>query len=175
LSPDRPSVPHRPRRRLAALPLLALLFLPAALAGEPVRLVEIYDADTVRIARPDGTQSTVRLIGVDAPEVQGKYRDAELGGQAASAFARTLLGVDRVELEADATGDDVDRYGRLLRYLRLPDGRDAGAEIIAAGFARAYRRFTYTRKDSYVALETGAREAGRGLWGRMGIGEGMTP
>ena len=154
--------------------LVALVLLGAGTptcAGEAVRLVEVYDADTIRIERPDGARATIRLLGVDAPEVEGKYRKAELGGKAAAAFARALMRPGPITLEPDPGGDDVDKYGRLLRYVRLPDGRDAGAEILLAGFARAYRRYRYTRRDSYVALENRAKAEGRGLWGEMGVGE----
>ena len=53
----------------------------------------------------------------------------------------------------------------LLRYVHLADGRDAGAEIIAAGYAQAYRRFGHGRRGTYIALEEEAKAAKRGLWG----------
>jgi micrococcal nuclease len=160
------------RRRPAPLRLVPLLacaaLLPAcvgAAEGTPVQVLEVHDGDTIRVALPGGKHETVRIIGVDAPEIEGPYREEEFGGQAATAFAKRLIGLGPVALERDATDDDRDKYGRLLRYVRLPDGRDAGAEIIAAGYARAYRRFHYARRESYLALERQARDAHRGLWG----------
>ena len=153
--------------RTAILLSIAALLTPAALAAtrERVTLVEVYDADTVAVERPDGTRKTIRLIGVDAPEIQGKYRDVELGGDAAAAFAEELMALGPVVLHADPDGDDEDKYGRQLRYVHLPDGRDAGAEIIASGYARAYRRFGHGRRGTYIALEEEAKTAKRGLWG----------
>lgn len=150
--------------RSAALAVLVTAACGPAGAGDPVRLAEVFDADTLLVVRAGGAREKVRLLGVDAPEVEG-YRDAEPGGEEAKAFARSLLAGADLELEADPLGDDRDKYDRLLRYVRLGDGRDLGAELIGSGYARAYRRFSYSRKEEYLALESEARSAGRGLWG----------
>ncbi|WP_394216830.1 thermonuclease family protein [Brachybacterium vulturis] len=42
-----------------------------------------------------------------------------------------------VHFQADAAADDQDRYGRLLRYVELETGEDAGHELISAGYAHA--------------------------------------
>ena len=41
-------------------------------------------------------------------------------------------------LEKDRSGDTVDRYGRLLRYVLL-DGDNFNARLIREGYAHAYR------------------------------------
>lgn len=132
-------------------------------ADEPARLLRVFDADTILVQMADGVREKVRLLGVDAPEVQG-YRDAEAGGEEAKARAQALLGAGPLQLETDKTADGRDRYGRLLCYVRLPDGRDLGRTLIEEGYARAYRRFTYRRSKDYLSAETQARSAGRGLW-----------
>jgi len=148
---------------------LALAGCAAAGADPPVRLVKVFDADTILVVLPGGQQEKVRLLGVDAPEVEG-YRDAEPGGEEAKERAQALLDGGPLQLETDATADNRDVYHRLLRYVRLADGRDLGRTLIEEGYARAYRRFTYRRKQEYLAQESAAREAGRGLWaeGRQG-------
>lgn len=161
----------------ATLVALTLALPLAAASAEAVQVVavEVHDGDTIRATLPDGQKVVVRLIGVDAPEIDGPYRQAEFGGAAATAFARRLIGSGPVTLERDPAGDDRDKYDRLLRYLRLPDGRDAGSEIIAAGYARAYRKFSYTRKESYQELEKQAKRAERGLWGAGPATQPATP
>lgn len=151
------------RSSLRLLVLAGAIALNCAGSGAPARLLKVFDADTILVSLPGGQEEKVRLLGVDAPEVQG-YRDAEPGGEAAKALARSLLTGQALTLEADPTADQRDRYRRLLRYVRLGDGRDLGAELIAAGYARAYRRFSYMRKQAYLGLESEARSAGRGLW-----------
>lgn len=150
-------------RVLGCLLVLALAGCGAAGADDPVRLVKVFDADTILVALPGGKQEKVRLLGVDAPEVEG-YRDAESGGQEAKARAAALLGDGPLRLETDDTADDRDKYDRVLRYVRLADGRDLGRTLIEEGYARAYRRFTYRRKQEYLSQESAAREAQRGLW-----------
>lgn len=150
-------------RILGCLVVLALACGDRAGADEAVRLVRVFDADTILVQLAGGTHERVRLLGVDAPEVKG-YREAEPGGEEAKARARELLGSGPVRLETDATADDRDGYGRLLRYVRLPDGRDLGRTLIEEGYARAYRRFTYGRKKEYLSHESQAREQRRGLW-----------
>ncbi len=150
-------------RILGCMVALALAGCLPAGADDPVRLVRVFDADTILVQLAGGTHERVRLLGVDAPEVKG-YREAEPGGEEAKARARELLGSGPVRLEADATADDRDGYGRLLRYVRLPDGRDLGRTLIEEGYARAYRRFTYGRKKEYLSHESQARDEHRGLW-----------
>ncbi len=150
-------------RILGCLVALTLACGDQAGADDPVRLVKVFDADTILVQLTGGKHERVRLLGVDAPEVKG-YREAEPGGEEARARARELLGSGPVRLETDATADDRDGYGRLLRYVRLPDGRDLGRTLIEEGYARAYRRFTYGRKKEYLSHESKAHEERRGLW-----------
>ena len=157
----------RPERWLRwAAPSACLLLALACFAGggeDRTLVLEVFDGDTILVRLPGGGVEKVRLLGVDAPETEG-YRDAEPGGEEAAAFARDLMGGANVVLEADPLADDRDRYGRLLRYVRLPDGRDAGLAIIEAGYAEAYRRFPFERRDDYLRREEQARVEGRGLW-----------
>jgi micrococcal nuclease len=154
---------HTLLRLLFSLLCLTLAGCADAGADQPVRLAKVFDADTILVVLPDGTQEKIRLLGVDAPEVEG-YRDAEPGGEEAKARAQALLGGGALQLESDVTADDRDRYGRMLRYVRLDDGRDLGRTLIEDGYARAYRRFTYRRKKEYLEQESQAHQAGRGLW-----------
>ena len=58
---------------------------------------------------------------------------------------------------------DVDRYGRQVAEIILPDGRNLNQEIVRAGFAWWYRQ--YARHDKELErLEGEAKAAKRGLW-----------
>ncbi len=57
---------------------------------------------------------------------------------------------------------DRDRYGRTVGVVLLPDGRSLNHELVRAGLAGMYRR--YTTDESLSDLEEEARVAGRGLW-----------
>jgi endonuclease YncB( thermonuclease family) len=116
---------------------------PTTVAVSTVRVTRVIDGDTVDVS--DG--SRIRLIGIDTPE------RGECGYAQATKYLEGLVGVKAVVLVAGAR-DDVDRYGRLLRYVEV-DGVDANFEMIIAGLAIArydsrngYGR--HDREDQYV-------------------------
>ena len=60
---------------------------------------------------------------------------------------------------------DVDRYGRTVGIVRLPDGTVVNQEIIRAGFGWVYS--SYCKKPiclEWKRLESQAATAKRGLW-----------
>lgn len=132
--------------------------LPALAAAQRVR--QIIDGDTITVSGV----GVVRLLGVDAPEKTGGYRQSEPFGDAATKFMRSLLDGQTVRLEYD--GPRKDPYNRTLAYVFLADGRLANVEIIRAGLAETYRRFEYRRKPDFFAAEREAKDAKRGMWAK---------
>lgn len=133
---------------------------------EPARVVRVVDGDTIVIDRGRGEEK-LRYIGVDTPETVKPGSPVEWMGPEASAANRALVDGRDVVLERDVS--EVDRYGRLLRYVWLRNG-DAwtlvNLALVAAGYAAVV---TYPPDVKYVELylvaQAEAREAGRGLWG----------
>ena len=74
-----------------------------------------------------------------------------------------LLG-SKVLLIRDPEADDRDRYGRLLRFVELPDGTDFSAELVGRGLARVMLDYSCSRKPDYLRAEELARERGLGIW-----------
>ncbi len=171
--------------------LLARFLLFAALAGAargvaddalpwpatPLRgvVTRVADGDTITVRLPQGTRS-VRLIGVDAPELHDSAhmeRDLERShlsreamitlGREAREFAVRRLQGKKVALELDV--EHQDGYGRLLAYVWLPDRTLFNAELIKAGYARPYTVPPNVRHAAELrALGAEARKARRGLW-----------
>ncbi len=133
-------------------------------ATETGQVIDVVDGDTLKVDLGDRIE-TVRLIGVDTPEVVHSNKPVEHFGKEASGFARRVSLGQLVRLEDDPQGNNRDKYGRLLRYVFLPDGGMLNAEIISQGFGYAYTRFPFTRMEEFRALEREARESNRGLWG----------
>jgi endonuclease YncB( thermonuclease family) len=123
------------------------------------RIQYVIDGDTVVLANGEH----VRLVQIDAPEVQ----ERECYGAAARAVLRRLAPPGTtVRVEADPRLDQVDRYGRLLRYLfRGP--LNVNLQLVREGAATVWfydhDRGRYARQLFSAAL--GARAASRGLWG----------
>lgn len=129
-------------------PLLLLLCLAAvpARAGEapfpgPVEaaLVKVVDGDTVKVDAHiwpgQMLRVSVRLRGVDTPELKGKCAEEREAAIAAREALAAFLGQGRIAL-ADISGDKY--YGRVIADLAMDDGRRASEALIAAGLARPY-------------------------------------
>jgi endonuclease YncB( thermonuclease family) len=90
-------------------------------------VAHVVDGDTVEIESGEH----VRLIGVDTPEV------GACGYATATARMRRMVEGRTVVLVIPDSVQDVDTYGRLLRYVDV-DGRDAGLAQIRAGARARY-------------------------------------
>lgn len=113
------------------------------------------DGDSL-VVDVDGTEEKVRLIGINAPELD------ECFGLESRAKLESLVNDRQVVLVADVETED--QYGRMLRYVYL-NGSLINEDLIAGGFAmaRAYEPNT-SRKRDFDAAEELARETGRGMW-----------
>jgi endonuclease YncB( thermonuclease family) len=116
------------------------------------RVAEILDGDTFS-AYCDGVPTRIRVSSIDAPERRQSY------GADAWTEASRLLG-DQASVALHAV--EHDRYGRLVARVTLADGRDLAREMVRAGLAWHYVR--YSRDPELAGFETEAREARRGLW-----------
>lgn len=101
---------------------------------EWVKLVKVVDGDTIQVEIGSKTES-IRLIGIDAPEIEGKTKES---GLESKKYIEELIGEGKIRLEADETQDDRDVYQRLLRYVFLEDGRMVNKEMIRSGKAKEY-------------------------------------
>jgi endonuclease YncB( thermonuclease family) len=138
---------------------------------ERATVTKVIDADTL-IVDLAGRSERVRLLGVDAPEMGwGEGRGEEFLAREASEFARRLCLGQRVSLSSDPQREDRDSYGRLLRYVQLPDDRSLNAELIRRGYGYAFTRYPFARQSKFVELESKARERAVGLWAEGGLAE----
>ena len=153
-------------RALAALALCLLLGCSlAASAGRDAAgtVLRVVDGDTL-VVQIGGSAEKVRLVGVDTPESVDPRRPVQYFGKEAAGFTRGLADGKRVALRGEAGTGNRDKYGRLLRYVFLPDGVLLNAEIIRQGYGHAYLRYPFARMEEFRALEHQARDRGLGLW-----------
>jgi len=137
--------------------------------GRAFTVLRVVDGDTLLVDEPDGEQpaTRVRLWGIDTPEMH--VTDADRGpeplAQEATDFAKRLAEGQRVVLELERH-DTRGRYGRLLAYVRLPDGTYLNEQLLMVGLARAEQRFSHSQMDRYVLLERQAKHDEVGLWAK---------
>lgn len=149
---------------MRALLLGVLLVAGAAAAQDRARVESVADGDTIHV-RLSGARVTVRLIGVDTPELTDRRDPAappQPFAREATAFTRAQLVGREVRLEYER-GDRRDRYGRTLAYVFVDDAF-FNRELVRAGYARAYTRYPFRFREQFVADEAEARRARRGLW-----------
>ena len=128
-------------------------------------VVKIVDGDTLDINVPDVNHNytRIRLLGVDSPETRSQYSSVMYFGPEAAEFAEksALVKQATIYLEEHNTRG---KYGRLLAYVQLPDGRFLNEVLLAEGFAYSDLRFRHSLYQKYKQLESSARRQQKGLW-----------
>jgi micrococcal nuclease len=169
--------------------LMMIFFLPLliysfALAGQSPRdqeadkVLQVVDGDTLKIAHQNRIEK-IRLIGIDTPEsrVNPKAKkDAARNqedvkkiislGQEATRYVKSLVKPgDTIRIEFDRQIRD--KYGRLLGYVYLPNGKMLNEEIVKAGYANL---MTYPPnvkyEERFLKAYQEARGNNRGLWSK---------
>jgi micrococcal nuclease len=154
----------------AATPSPIVETIPASASEATV--ASVSDGDTIRVDL-GGETKTVRLILIDTPETRKPNSPVECFGAEATARVKALLPAGTtVYLERDVS--ETDRYGRLLRYVWVPEGgRGQGylldERLVREGYAALY---TYPPDVKYVDRIRAAQQAAvaeqAGLWSKCG-------
>jgi len=145
------------RKVMTVVLLLAPLSVPISTASSAVRVMRVYDGDTVTLS--DG--SRVRLVQIDAPEVQGQ--------ECYSAKSRetlvSLLRAKTITFVLDPKLDSIDKFGRKLGYL-FAGKTNINLRMVELGAATPY--FYRGAKGEYAnAFMKGVKSAQKntlGLW-----------
>jgi len=139
--------------------LLFLLLLPTFLFASGYRTcTKVIDGDTIIL----DDQEKVRLMGVDTPETLHPIKPVQFFGKEAFVFTKRMVEGKKVRLEYD--WQRIDKYGRTLAYVYLPDGTFLNAEIIKQGYGFAYTKFPFKFLEEFRQYEKEAREQKVGLW-----------
>jgi endonuclease YncB( thermonuclease family) len=115
------------------------------------QVVGVTDGDSIKVLR-DGKAENIRLSGIDCPEKKQPF-----GTRAKQFTSQQVFGKKVTVREAGR-----DRYGRTVAEVILPDGRNLNHELLKAGMAWWFRKYS---KDTVLGdLEAEARTEQRGLW-----------
>ncbi|MEO6976284.1 MAG: thermonuclease family protein [Gallionella sp.] len=128
------------------------------------RVIAVLDGDTVLILYRAGTPPAssvqgrhagglvkIRLAEIDAPEKAQAFGTASRNSLVEMVLHRQIW-VHTVAL---------DKYGRTVAQLKV-NGLSVNEEMVRRGMAWEYSHYHSDRR--YIALQTEARQAGRGLW-----------
>lgn len=134
------------------------------------KVKKVVDGDTIHLESGE----TVRYIGVDTPETKHPNKPVECFGREAAAKNKELVEGREILMEKDVS--NTDRYGRLLRYIYLPNPEATDEAIfvneylVEQGYAHL---LTYPPDIKYDKMlkdaQTLAREEKRGLWGKCNL------
>ena len=125
-------------------------------------VVQVVDGDTLVLA--GGIK--VRVLGIDAPEMEKDGRPADFLAHQAKATLGELTLNRKITLSFDRLR--YDHYGRLLAYLFLPDHTLVNAEMVRLGMARVYFIAPNLRYQKVlVAAQQEAIGAQRGVWQQL--------
>jgi endonuclease YncB( thermonuclease family) len=141
------------RRRTLLAGLLASILFPTLLLAADFtgRVVGISGGDTIS-ALHDGRAEKIRLNGIDCPEKRQAF-----GQRAKQLTSKLVFGKD---VTVKTFGHD--KYRRTLGDVILPDGRILNQQLVKAGLAWWYEKYS---KDMLLkGLEAEAGTVKRGLW-----------
>ncbi len=149
-------------RIFAAVVSLLLLVVSDAAAGRKIEgtVKAVYDGDTVMLSTREDSRLKVRLYGIDAPETRKPDKPGQPFGESSKrALMNKIMG-----RSVTAEIVDIDQYKRAVAVLRY-SGRDINREMVAEGFAWAYRQYLKGPYASeYIDAEQLARSRRSGLW-----------
>ncbi|MEV0947853.1 excalibur calcium-binding domain-containing protein [Rhodococcus sp. NPDC049939] len=154
---------------------LTMLAAPATAVADPAPVMptgvvlDVVDGDTVRVLDAVRGDVTVRILGIDTPEMKKPGHTMGCWGPEATDFARATLQGQPVAVIGDPTQDAFDRYGRTLAYVVRPDGFNYSIEAARVGAAKSYvfDNRPVSRAGEIAEAERQARDGGAGLWGAL--------
>lgn len=156
--------------------VLCLLLITFPLAANSQTVLKVIDGDTFK-ALWEGDTVSVRLCGVDTPESRKNAKakkdarrssqdlDAiiEMGKLSSSALRTLLPKGSNVRFELDVRTHD--RYGRVLAYVYLQDGRMVNELLLKEGMATTMTIAPNVKyAERFREVERTARSQQKGHW-----------
>ena len=130
-----------------------IVFLNFCCYSQTAVVGRIIDGDTFETE--DGER--IRMLGIDTPERGDEYFDE------ATEHLTSLIAGKSVTLIPDNISDDIDVFGRSLRYVFL-DSLDIDKQMILDGWSGAYTKYAFDKQDEYIEAEKIAKSKNIGIW-----------
>ncbi len=146
--------------------------------SELLEVVRVVDGDTIHVRRA-GQILKLRLLSVDTEE-KGAVATSPASTKPATRFGNetaqwaqrffaanaTVEGAVRVGLILPDGKEVLDRYGRLLCHVVLPNGSDYNLLLVREGKSPYFNKYGNSTvcHESFLAAQASARAAQRGIW-----------
>ena len=133
-----------------------------------VRVERVVDGDTFIVIK-NSVEEKVRLIGVDTPESVATGKNAYKNckeGKIASNYTKKLIENKKVKIITDVEKED--KYGRILAYVYLKDGRMLNKILLRKGYARTMTIApNVAHSKEFKKIQKKAKENKKGFWNRF--------
>jgi endonuclease YncB( thermonuclease family) len=132
--------------------------MPIYSASASTTVMRVIDGDTITLT----TGEKVRLLQIDTPELSSSEC---FGYEARSVLIGLLSGPGPVTLKADPRLDQVDKYGRLLRYIFVGK-TNVNLRMVEVGAAAPYfyRGERGQHANQFLRAARNAKSKSMGLW-----------
>ena len=121
------------------------------------KVVKVHDGDTVTVLDQNNKKHSIRLQGIDAPELK-----QEFGSDSQKNLSSMVMGK-----QVTIVWNKVDKYRRTVGTIML-NGRDINIEQVRAGVAWHFKKYEDEQspadRQTYAAAELEARTGKLGLW-----------
>ncbi len=129
---------------------------------EKAKVSFVIDGDTIVLS----DKRKVRYIGINTPEIGRDKIPSECYAKESTNINTQLVSGQEIEMEKDIS--EVDKYGRLLRYV-WENNVFINEFLVRQGYAKLETIPPDTRYNLlFKSAEIEAKENGRGLWGKCG-------
>ncbi|MCX7698976.1 MAG: thermonuclease family protein [Candidatus Goldbacteria bacterium] len=122
-------------------------------------VINVIDGDTIVI---DKKNQTVRLLGIDAPEMNHPDYPVQKFAIEAKKYLRKRIEFKRVKIVYNIK-EPYDAYNRLLAYVYL-NNKLINAELIKGGYAYVYENKKCSKTKEFLILESIAKKFKKGVW-----------
>ena len=131
-------------------------------------VVKVVDGDTLDIRTGDNGESVrLRLWGVDTPEIANQNKGTSDEPFSRLAMAWTLENCQGKKVKLALQPQRIwGKYGRLLCYVYLEDGRMLNEQLLLHGLAKTDSRFVHEQMHRFEVIQQQAQFDRIGLWGK---------
>lgn len=124
-----------------------------------IKVKKVYDGDTILLSNGN----KIRFLGINTPEVEGRNKSAESGGEEAKRWLKKELLNKKVRIERDVERHD--KYSRVLAHVFTEDKVHLNLELVKQGLASVNihpPNLKYT--DELIIAQQQAEQEQLGIW-----------